>query len=193
MAQNAEYEFRPEVLVLAHCLLNYGTRWWQYEPSNENRGPCPEIVRFLVKHRVGAIQLPCPEYSFCGNPRPPRTKDEYERTPSFSSHCKDLAVGTARYLKAMARAKDGSELKILAIVGVEHSPTCAVKSTPRIINGLKVYVEEKGLFMDLLEKELIALGLNFPFIDVNLNDRKEIGRRLNFLLRKPKKHPGCSP
>ncbi|MEM2639471.1 MAG: hypothetical protein QW113_05585, partial [Candidatus Bathyarchaeia archaeon] len=80
--------FSSKVLVLSHCLLNKSTRWWQDgKPIERNIGLAAELVEFSLRHNVGVFQMPCPEFTFCGNPRPSRTKDEYEALPGFKEHC----------------------------------------------------------------------------------------------------------
>jgi len=184
LTQRSRNKHKAKVLVLAHCLLNSATKWWQDERLFEkNRGPCREVVKFLSKKRIGAIQLPCPEYTFCGNPRPPRTKDEYEDMPSFRLHCENLALEVARNLKTLISKDVDSRVKILAILGVERSPTCGVKCTPRKVDGQKTYVEEKGLFLEILDRELLNLGLKLPFVGVNFCEQDEITKVLYNLCR----------
>jgi len=169
-----------KILVLSHCILNRATRWWQNEKtSRKNQGPVSQVLAFLSTHKIGAVQLPCPEFTFCGNPRPPRTKDEYEDLPGFRLHCEKLAKNSAQYLKTLITMGVNQKIRVLAIVGVECSPTCGVKYTPRIIEDEAKYVEEKGLFLEILEKELMKLGLEIPFIGVNLHKPEEIIKRLN--------------
>ncbi|MEM3041810.1 MAG: hypothetical protein QXG97_07305, partial [Nitrososphaerota archaeon] len=153
------------------------TRWRKKGQQPRAEGPVKEILNYLSAHKIGVIQLPCPEVTFSGNPRPPRTKDEYERLPGFSLHCERLAKTSAEYLKALTAMFREPRIQILAIVGIVHSPTCGVRSAPRGIGGKAEYVEEKGLFFEILEKELRNLGLKIPFIEIDLDRPADFGKQ----------------
>lgn len=178
MNKKEKYEAKLEelqILVLSHCILNRATRWWQKgKPLGDNRGLNLQILSLLSELKIGVIQLPCPEFTFCGNPRPPRTRDEYLSLPRFQQHCKRLADETSKYLKSIIENAREPSVKILAIVGVERSPTCGVKctSTGRGVN--KRYVEEKGIFIELLGESLRKRGLEIPFIGVDLDKPEEL-------------------
>jgi len=165
-----------KMIVLAHCILNQATRWWQKGEPPRARGPVKEILDFLSAQKIGVMQLPCPEMTFSGNPRPPRTKDEYENLPGFSLHCKRLAQTSAEYLKALTAMGREPRIHIIAIAGIAHSPTCSVKSAPSRMGGKTGYVEEKGLFFEILEKELEDLGLTMPFIEVDPDRPEDFGK-----------------
>jgi predicted secreted protein len=170
-------------LVLSHCILNSATRWWQNgSPVEKNKGPVDEVLEFLSARSIGAVQLQCPEFTFCGNPRPPRTKDEYENLPGFQLHCERLAEKSAQHLKTLVVMGRKPRTRLLAIVGVERSPTCGVKCTPHTVDGKVEYVKEKGLFIGLLEEGLEKLGLKIPIIGIDLQKPAESYLKLNELL-----------
>jgi len=184
MEPSAERGCEAGVLVTAHCILNRATRWWQNgKPKEEERGPVSEILQLLSALKIDVVQLPCPEFSFCGNRRPPRTKDEYNNLPGFRLHCERLAKASAQNLWDMATMGRKPGIKILAVVGGEKSPTCGVGSTPQTVDGEKKYLEEKGLFLEILEKELKNLGLETPFVGVHLDKPEESRKRLHDLLK----------
>lgn len=113
--------------------------------------------------------MPCPEFSFCGNPRPPRSKEEYENLPGFQSHCQRLAEMAAKDIKTLVSLSRKPKIKVLAIVGVERSPTCGVSQTPKRTDTKTEYRAEKGLFMEALEAELRAQGLEVPVLGLDLH------------------------
>ncbi len=157
------------VLVLAHCLLDQATRWRQNKAFKAS-GPVNEVFEILMRHKIGAIQLPCPEFTFCGNPRPPRTKDEYEDMPGFREHCERLAEVAAANLKTMMTIGSKPRIRVLAIVGVKRSPTCGVNCAPRRVGERPCYAEEKGLFFEILEKKMRELGLEAPFVEIDFHE-----------------------
>ncbi|MCW4020301.1 MAG: hypothetical protein NWF14_03615 [Candidatus Bathyarchaeota archaeon] len=172
-----------KVLVLAHCVLNRGTRWWQKGRAVcKSRGPVRQVLEFLKARKIGAVQLPCPEFTFCGNPRPPRTKDEYGSLPGFRSHCERLAEDSAHHLQSLIVLARNPKIRVLAVVGVERSPTCGVRCTPRTVDGEIEYVEERGLFLEMLENELSSLGLEMPVMGLDMSKPADFCRRLRGLL-----------
>ncbi|MCW4026073.1 MAG: hypothetical protein NWE76_01150 [Candidatus Bathyarchaeota archaeon] len=171
------------VLVLSHCILNRATRWWKNGRSIEmNSGPVGEVLGFLSARRIGAIQMPCPEFTFLGNPRPPATKDEYAALPGFQRHCESLARDVAQGLKASDTLSRKPKIKILGIVGVRRSPSCSVECAPRRIGDSTRYLKEKGLFLEILEKELARLDLRVPFVEVDLDRPERFCQSLDELL-----------
>jgi len=166
-------------LVLSHCILDRSTRWWQPGKNiAQNRGPVSQVIEFLSTRNVGAVQLPCPEFRFFGNPRRPATKNEYESLPDFRSHCENLARDAAQQLKTLTVMACNPKIRILAVVGVERSPSCGVEFTPRTVNGETQYVKEKGLFTEFLEKKMKNQGLMMPFLGLDMRKPEEFPRRL---------------
>jgi len=162
------------ILVLSHCILNQATRWWQKgKPLSKNLGINIDFLRLLSDLRIGVIQMPCPEFTFRGNPRPPRTRDEYLNLPGFLEHCMRLADETAKSLKNFVDNACEPSIKILAIIGVERSPTCGVKNTPVGTGMDKRYENRKGIFIELLLKSLRKLNLEIPVVGIDLNKPEE--------------------
>jgi len=166
------------ILVLTHCILNLATRWRLTETTAGPQGPVSQVLEFLVEKGIGSVQLPCPESTFCGNPRPPRTRDELENLPSFRHHCKGLAKTAAQQLDALIRMSQCPRIRIVAVVGIERSPSCAVSCTPRSGIGGTRFVEGKGLFMEALGKELSGFGLRVPFVGFDLREPEASVERL---------------
>jgi len=171
------------ILVLSHCILNRATRWWQKgKPVEGNRGLSLQILSLLSDLKIGVIQLPCPEFTFCGNPRPPKTRDEYSSLPGFQQHCRRLANETSKYLKSIIENAHEPSVRILAIIGVERSPTCGVKCTPIGRGSDKRYIEEKGIFIEMLSESLRKMGLEMPFIGVDLDKPEEFAEMIDELI-----------
>lgn len=163
------------VLMVSHCLLNKSTRWWQEnKPIERNVGLVPEIVEFASKHNLGLIQMPCPEFTFCGNPRPSRTKDEYEALPGFKEHCESLAGFVVEQARALLFMGRNPSIHILAVIGVRRSPSCAINSALRRINGEIQCTDEGGIFMEFLRRGLLAAGLNPHFLEFDFDRPNEI-------------------
>jgi len=174
-----------KVLVLSHCILNRATRWWQEgKPIERNQGLTDQIPEFLSTHKIGAVQLPCPEFGFFGNPRPPATKDKYESIPEFRAHCENLAKDSAWHLKILVIGAKNPKIRILAVAGVERSPSCGVNCTPRKVNGKTRYLDEKGLFIEFLDSEMEKYGLKIPLMGLDMKRPGDFCRKLTNLLNK---------
>jgi len=171
------------ILVLSHCLLNKSTRWWQNgKPIERNIGLAKEIIEFALGHNIGIIQMPCPEFTFCGNPRPSRTKDEYEMLPGFNEHCDKLAGIVIEQLKTLIKMSKKPQIQILAIVGVRRSPSCAVNSAIKVMDdGVRSY-GEKGIFTSALERKMLREGLSATFLEFDFDNPNEIVVELERLL-----------
>jgi len=182
-AKRAEDPGEVKVLVLSHCILNRATRWWQEGKSlKRNRGPVSPVVRFLSGRKIGLVQLPCPEFTFFGNPRPPATKGEYESLPGFRIHCENLARESAKNLKTLVTKGAGPKIRVVAVVGIERSPSCGVEYVPRTVNGEIRYVGEKGFFLEVLERKLERLEMILPFVGVDLHRLDAFYKKLDELL-----------
>lgn len=129
------------MILTAHCVLNQNSviRDWERAPGAFN-----DIVRILLKDDIGIIQLPCPEFSYQGESRPPKTKAEYD-TSEYRAHCNTLATGVVSQLKEYIR----HDYEILGFIGIQESPSCDTK----IDRGIFVEV-----FFKLLEKAEIELN-----------------------------------
>ena len=172
-----------KVLVLSHCILNRATRWWQSgKPIGRNEGPVGRVLELLSARKIGAVQLPCPEFTFFGNPRPPATKGEYESLLSFRRHCENLARESAKNLKTLVTKGAVPRIRVLAVVGIERSPSCGVEYVPRTVDGEIRYVGEKGFFLGVLERELERLEMIVPFVGLDLHRPDAFCKKLDGLL-----------
>ena len=136
-----------KIVVVAHCILNQNSRVQGIAYYN---GMINEIVDVIRKHEVGIIHMPCPELTHAGLLRPSQTKEHYD-TPAFRRHCKQIASSTADQVEEYAR----NGFKVLAILGVEGSPTCGVEET-------SFQEANSGILMDELLSELKKRKVEVP-------------------------------
>lgn len=182
--------FVSKVLVVSHCLLNKSVRWWQEgKPPERNLGLANEVAQYAIKHNIGLFQMPCPEFTFCGNPRPSRMKNEYEELPGFKEHCEKLAKETAKQIKTLITMGVGPKIQVIAIIGIKRSPSCAVSSAVAIRDGV-LSQGEKGIFIELLEKELHSLSQDSPtFLEYDFDNPSELIESLERLIRSSPSSP----
>lgn len=172
-----------KVAFVAHCIMNQATRArWGGGGASWKKGMIPEVVRLLMRHGVGTVQMDCPEFSLYGNPRPPRSWDGYN-TPDFRRRCREIATRACDRMECFLEMGRDPEIGIAAIVGVENSPSCGVELTTRTINGENIGSPGRGHLMEALEAEMRRRGLVVPLIGVSLKgrDREDQMERLEAL------------
>ena len=114
------------------------------------------------------IQMPCTESTFNNSLiREPKGINKYD-TIEFNKHCEELAEETSKQIHLICN----SGYNVIAILGIEQSPSCCVN----YIYTNKGMLKRKGLFIDKLYKK--TNDLNIPFIGIN---RKYINKSLKEL------------
>jgi predicted secreted protein len=76
-----------KIAIVAHCLLNQNSR---AQGLVKKPTTVIEVLDFLAYNGIGIIQMPCPEITYAGVLREPRTKEEYN-TDLFRKHCRKIA------------------------------------------------------------------------------------------------------
>lgn len=126
------------------------------------RGTIKPIVEELVKQDINLVQMPCPESQFGGYnkglERNPNGIEVYD-TPPFRELCDKLSSETIDMIKAILL--NGYE--IMAILGIEYSPSCAVNY--QYTN--KGTIRRRGIFIEILKNKLDKEGIEIPFIGIN--------------------------
>ena len=162
---------RNKIAFVSHCILNQATRAeWAGGKARRETGMLRNVVEIFLDNGIGAIQLDCPEFNLYGNPRQPRSKDGYD-TPIFIDHCREIAVGACDLMERYINGETPSS--IVAIVGVENSPSCGINNVTRTVNGEDKHLPGKGHLMEALEAEMLCRGIDIPMIGVSLNHEKQ--------------------
>ncbi len=134
----------------------------------EWRSSIKPFVQLLIDEDINIIQMPCSEAEFNNSLiREPKGLKKYD-TDSFNEHTLRLAEEVATNVQDIIK----SGYKVLAILGIEQSPSCCVNYI-YTNEGMK---KTKGLFMDKLYERIKEY--NIPFIGIN---RKYITKSLNEL------------
>ncbi|MBU5675227.1 hypothetical protein KQI88_02195 [Alkaliphilus sp. MSJ-5] len=136
------------IIYTAHCVLNQNAVINGWERA---QGAFNDIIRILLDYNISIVQMPCPEFTFLGEDRPPKTKEEYD-TPEYRQLCKELAL---RLVEQIVEYKK-HDYKIIGLLGIGQSPSCDTMG-------------KKGIFMEelfmLIEKE----DLQLPTFDIPEN------------------------
>ena len=134
-------------MVVAHCILNQNSR---VQGIAYYAGMINEIVDVIRKHEVGIIQMPCPELTYASLLRPSQTKEQYD-TPAYRKYCRQIASSTADQVEEYVR----NGFKVLAILGVEGSPTCGVEEN-------SFQKANSGILIEELQSELKKRKIEVP-------------------------------
>lgn len=129
------------------------------------------IMNILLENDINIIQMPCAEAEFGNNLiRMPKGISKYN-TEEFNIHCEKLANKVANQISNILK----SNYKIVAILGIEQSPSCCVNYI-YTNNGME---NRMGLFMQKLyekikEYDIPMIGINRKYIKKSLNKLKDV-------------------
>ena len=107
-----------KIIVLAPCLLS---PFYVYRgPKDKEYKTSSELLNLLAKHveEIRVLTYPCPEYKLIGWPRPPMSKEVFEKL-GMSETAKTIVDFIERVLTEEKPEK-------VIFVGVKGSPTCGV-------------------------------------------------------------------
>jgi predicted secreted protein len=127
----------------------------------EWQGSIKPIIDILTERDVNIVQMPCLETFFYGFEkglaREPAGRKHYD-TPEFRSFCRSKAEETFRMISGITQ----NGYSVVAILGMENSPSCAVNMQypPRPGGNEGFYTEE-------LQNLLKQAGLQIPYIGIN--------------------------
>ena len=126
------------------------------------------FMDLILDHDINIIQMPCAETEFKNSLiREPKGITKYN-TKEFNEHCKTLANKVTNQIKNLIE----SNYEIVAILGIEQSPSCCVN----YIYTNKGMEKRMGLFMQELYEN--TKELNIPIMGIN---RKYINKSLTEL------------
>lgn len=136
------------------------------EGKSVEGGVLKKVVDKLAEMNIGIYQLPCPEFTFLGNPRAQMTKDEYESLKCYKKHVKKLAKKVSIEIESLIKMGKEPKLKIVGLIGLARSPSCATKCIP-VGNG---YREGIGVFFEELIRYLNRKGIIVPTFEIDVKD-----------------------
>ena len=154
----SKIEIRPAVLIVP-CILSPGLQaakkdgiHWGYQ-----------FIQLLMKYKIDIIPLPCPESTFNGFQMGLRRNkhgiDYYESLEGYDEHCKNLAKKSVNVIEDMQKGG----YRFICIIGIEHSPTCAMNYMYSNRGTLK----REGVFTQLLKEELEMHMIRIPGLGIN--------------------------
>ncbi|GFM37864.1 CD3072 family TudS-related putative desulfidase [Desulfovibrio psychrotolerans] len=151
------------VVFVSHCLLNANVKVCGLAAYAGAHRPVWET---LLPAGVGVVQLPCPEFLHMGPARWWQTRSQYD-TPAYRALCSALADSVAD----QALMYRGAGVRLLAVLGVEGSPSCGVNRVydhaewggrPRDVDPAVAKRAGKGVWMEVLEQVFAQRGVALP-------------------------------
>lgn len=134
------------------------------------------LIRILIKHHINIVQMPCPELIFDGFQRKPCGRKKYD-TPPNRQICEKIAE---QVIEMMAEfRKNGCD--IVAMLGIEFSPTCAVSKLMAPPPNRQMIFGE-GIFIEALKKKLKQKQIRIPIIGVEIYHIGRSAEQLETLL-----------
>lgn len=121
------------------------------------------IISYLNDQGYFIMQMPCPEASFpsynYGIKRGPHGIKYYEELAGFRNHCHELGDQVLSQIDAFY----SNDYKVHAILGIEHSPTCAASYMYSNHGTLK----RQGIYIQYLSHKINERGYVIPIIGIN--------------------------
>jgi predicted secreted protein len=133
------------------------------------------VIEFCLRHDINIFQMPCPE-SQCasgGLGRTPHGKVWYERN-GLRETSKGIAEEQIAYMQRLRSAG----MQIVAVIGVEFSPACAVS----YLNKGRAIVRDEGIYVEELKAKMSSQGFSVPFIGISARWTKRMAKDLESLL-----------
>lgn len=152
-------------VLISPCILSPGL---QAEKKQGRHWGYP-FVESVMEYGVDMIPLPCPESAFggfqSGLQRGKHGIDYYMSLEGYHNHCSVLAKQTVEMILDM----QAGGYRFICMLGVEHSPTCAVSYMYSHHGMLK----RPGMFYELLDSELKLQDVGIPQIGINRTHPKK--------------------
>lgn len=133
------------------------------------------VVEFCMRNDINIMQMPCPE-TLCGAGglgRSPHGKIWYEQN-GLRETSVSIAKGQADYVGRLI----AHDVQVLAIVGLDFSPACAVN----YLNKGRSIVKGEGIYIEELKREFAERGIKLPFVGISGKWQKKMVRDLEALL-----------
>lgn len=164
-------------ILVPPCLLAPGL---QAEANSNTSNWGIPFVEVALKNNIDIQVLPCTESLFggagVGFTRRKHGIDYYSNIPGYSSFCAKKATEAVEEIRGLSRSYD-----VIAIFGVEHSPSCAINYMYSHHGMLKM----SGLFKQVLQERLSEENIIIPFIGVNRNHPRKALVEFKALIPKP--------
>ncbi len=146
-------------VLVAPCIISPG-----FQVATKNTHWNHMFINVMLEFDIDIIPLLCVESTFkgydCGLKRNKHGIDYYSSNSDFIEHCNKASCAISKNILNMIKGG----YKFIAILGIEHSPSCAVNYIYTYNKGM---LKRSGLFFDSLKKDLSNIDISIPFIGIN--------------------------
>lgn len=149
---------KPDVVLVAPCILD--AQFQAAPPKGSFHWGIP-FAELLKDSGVEVVLLPCTETEFCGIPRKKHGVDYYQVLKGYPEYCEKQAADMLQ--KILSLSLEGQS--VIACLGVEHSPSCAV-TYMYTHHGM---VKRAGIFFEQLFAGLDKANIKLERIGINRN------------------------
>lgn len=147
---------KSAVILIVPCILDAQLQAERPDPHYHWGAPFIELLR---EHSVELLCLPCTEVGFCGVSRKKHGVDYYQALNGYLEYCEKQARNMQQRLISLNEKREN----IIACLGVEHSPSCAVS----YIYTHRGTVRRAGIFFEQLFTRLDEAGMKIEWIGIN--------------------------
>jgi len=150
------------IAVVAHCILNQNSRVLDLA---ERSSIITEVLESLEKHKIGIIQMSCPELTYAGIHRRKQTRDQYD-TIEYRSHCRKIAKEIVDQIQEYAKCGIRTEI----VIGIDGSPSCGVNKTSKKNTSKNTSkhkkTKEHGILIEELQTSLKKRNISIPLYGI---------------------------
>lgn len=184
------------LLIISHCILNTASKVAMDERElKEEYEKRDRLIQSVMENNIQLFQLPCPEFVIYGSRRWGHVKEQFMH-PHYYEECRKMLHPVLQQIEEYLKYPE--EYQVVGIVSVEGSPSCGYHMTcsgrwggelsgdasviKEMQNTCKA-VNEPGVFMEILEKELVSRAMAVPIMsmeeavkklsEIKRNERKE--------------------
>ena len=150
--------------MLAQCVMAAGV-------VKHFPGPVKPVIQFCLDNDINIMQMPCPE-TLCasgGLGRDRRGKKWYEEN-GLRETARQIAESQVAYMRDLV----DNGFNVLAVIGVDFSPACAVNYLNK---GRSIHPGE-GIFVEELKRTMKSQSLDIPFVGVCQRWQKKLKKDL---------------
>jgi len=173
-----------KIILIAQCLIN---PYCRVHLLGQNFPLSHELMDYLMRHRVGIVQYPCPETTAMGLMRNPQGRQQYDNI-FFRQHCKELL----QIPMLMVREFMHNNYRLTCFIGLENSPTCGIHWGKHKVNRYQTEspnpVEKPdpddpllmGIMAEILSDELAEEHITVPFLEFPTKEEPGSPKRRRF-------------
>lgn len=163
---------KPVVVLIAPCILD--ARFQAEVPAGSVHWGVP-FIKLLQAKGVETLLLPCTETGFCGIPRKKHNVDYYQTLEGYPEYCEKQAQDAIQ--RILSLCNEGKN--VIACLGVERSPSCAVSYMRTYQRGT---FKRVGIFFEQLFVGLDESGIKLERIGINRTYPQKALKRLETVL-----------